>query len=180
MGMLISFTGAQSTGKTTLLEVCKEKYPEFTFVDEVTRKVKREYGVNINELGSDETQLLILAEHIKNHMLPSDTILDRCIFDGYVYTKYLHEAGQVSKPILDMFVTAFDYLYGRLDYIFYTEPGDVKLVDDGVRSNNNEFRNSIIESFERLMDNYMDSHKIIRLKGTVEERLQTIEKYIKK
>ena len=178
--MLISFTGAQSTGKTTLLEVCKERYSGFTFVDEVTRKVKREYGVNINEIGSDETQLLILAEHIKNHMLPGDTILDRCIFDGYVYTKYLHEIDQVSKPVLDMFVTAFDYLYGRLDYIFYTEPGDVKLVDDGVRSNNNEFRNSIIKSFERLMDTYMDSRKIVRLKGTVEERLQTIEKYIKK
>jgi len=177
-GMLISFTGAQSTGKTALLEICKDKYPEFTFVDEVTRKVKRKYEVSINEMGSDETQLLILAEHIKNHMLPGNVFLVRCIFDGYIYTNYLHDVGRVSKPIVDMSITIFDYLYNKLDYIFYTEPGDIKLVDDGVRSINNEFRNDIIERFERLISNY-NSSKIIRLKGTIEERLQTIEKYIK-
>ena len=36
--MIYSFTGAQSTGKTTLLKLCKERHKNFKYVDEVTRK----------------------------------------------------------------------------------------------------------------------------------------------
>jgi nicotinamide riboside kinase len=179
--MIISFTGAQSTGKTTLLEACKQKYTNFTFVDEVTRKVKREFGVHINELGGNETQLLILAEHIRNHMLQGNVILDRCIVDGYVYTEYLNEKGKVHDVIVKMFNDVLPFLYDRIDIIFYTDPSDVKLIDDGVRSIDIEFRNNIIYKFEQFIKSKdtANESKIIRLKRTVEERLQTIEKYIK-
>ena len=66
--MIFSFTGAQSTGKTTLLKELVEKngsYP-FEFVPEVTRLVMRDYGVAINEGGDDMTQMLIMTEHIRN------------------------------------------------------------------------------------------------------------------
>ena len=87
--MRVSFTGAQSTGKTTLLNKCKEIYKDYKFVDEVTRYVRRTYDVKINEIGGTETQLYILAEHIKNHLRTEENLmLDRCILDGYVYTKY--------------------------------------------------------------------------------------------
>ena len=39
--MIVSFTGAQSTGKTTLLNILKEKNKDIKFVDEVTRRIKR-------------------------------------------------------------------------------------------------------------------------------------------
>ena len=60
--MICSFTGAQSTGKTTLLKALYEKngsYP-FEFVPEVTRLVSREYNMPINESGGDLTQMLIM------------------------------------------------------------------------------------------------------------------------
>ena len=66
--MIFSFTGAQSTGKTTLLNRLHEKngeYP-FEFVPEVTRLIKRVYNVPINEDGGDLTQLLIMTEHVRN------------------------------------------------------------------------------------------------------------------
>ena len=100
--MLIGFTGAQCTGKTTLLNLLKEDLcgnkfkkasdgvyrDEWNFVPEVTRKVMRE-GLSINEDGDNLTQLFILKEHLQNHVVASSEkwILDRCILDGYVFTK---------------------------------------------------------------------------------------------
>jgi nicotinamide riboside kinase len=181
--MRVSFTGAQSTGKTTLLNNCKEIYKDYKFVDEVTRYVRRTYDVKINEIGGTETQLYILAEHIKNHLkLDENLMLDRCILDGYVYTKYQVNQGKVSEQVLHAFNGVFGLLFDKLDYIFYTDPSDVKLVDDGERSVDYKFRDDIIDIFESVITYKLspkNKDKIIRLKGSVEKRMQTIEKYLK-
>jgi len=181
--MRVSFTGAQSTGKTTLLNKCKEVYKDYKFVDEVTRYVRRTYDVKINEIGGTETQLYILAEHIKNHLRGDENlILDRCILDGYVYTKYQVVNGKVSEQVLHAFSGAYGVLMDKLDYIFYTDPADVKLVDDGERSVDLNFRADIIDMFEDLISYKMslsNRKKVIRLSGTVEERMKTIAKYLK-
>jgi len=181
--MRVSFTGAQSTGKTTLLNKCKEVYKDYKFVDEVTRYVRRTYDVKINEIGGTETQLYILAEHIKNHLKPDENlILDRCILDGYVYTKYQVVNGKVSEQVLHAFNGVYGILMDKLDYIFYTDPTDVKLVDDGERSIDLKFRDDIIVLFEDLITYKMspaNRDKIIRLSGTVEDRMKTIKKYLK-
>ena len=180
--MRISFSGEQSTGKTTLLNECKQKYKDYKFVDEVTRLVKRAYGVNINEVGDTNTQLYILAEHIKNHLLPGENlILDRCILDGYVYTKYQVNNGKVSQTILDAFNAVFNNLLDRIDIVFYTDPSDVDLIDDGERSADIKFRDDIIEIFESIIQYRLspkNKEKIVRLKGTVEERMKIIDKYL--
>lgn len=181
--MKVSFTGAQSTGKTTLLNKCKEVYKDYKFVDEVTRYVRKTYDVKINEVGGTETQLYILAEHIKNHLRAEENLmLDRCILDGYVYTKYQVDNGKVSEQVLHAFSGVFSVLIDKLDYIFYTDPADVKLVDDGERSVDLNFRSDIIEMFENLIDYKMSMEnrkKIIRLHGTVAQRMDTIKEYLK-
>lgn len=180
--MRVSFTGAQSTGKTTLLNKCKELYKDYKFVDEVTRYVRKTYDVKINEIGGTETQLYILAEHIKNHLRPEENLmLDRCILDGYVYTRYQVNNGKVSEQVLHAFNGVYGVLIDKLDYIFYTDPSDVKLVDDGERSVDFKFRDDIIDIFESLITYKMspkNREKIVRLSGTVDERLATIKKYL--
>ena len=181
--MRVSFTGAQSTGKTTLLNACKEVYKDYKFVDEVTRYVRKTYDVKINEVGGTETQLYILAEHIKNHLRPEDNLmLDRCILDGYVYTKYQVMNSKVKQDVLHAFNNVFNLLFDKLDYVFYTDPLDVKLVDDGERSVDLNFRKTIINLFDDLITYKMSSknkEKVIKLSGTVEERMQTVKKYLK-
>jgi nicotinamide riboside kinase len=181
--MRVSFAGAQSTGKTTLLNKCKEVYKDYKFVDEVTRYVRKTYDVKINEIGGTETQLYILAEHIKNHLrVEENLMLDRCILDGYVYTKYQVVNGKVSEQVLHAFNGVFGVLVDKLDYIFYTDPADVKLVDDGERSMDYKFRDDIIFLFEDLIGFKMspkNREKVVRLKGTVDQRMNTIEKYLK-
>ena len=50
-------------------------------------------------------------------------------------------------------------------------------MDDGERSIDIEFRNKMIETFEQAIISYDDllKDKIVRLKGTVEERMEAIK-----
>jgi predicted ATPase len=183
MRKLFTFTGAQSTGKTTLLKKVKELYPNrFEYVDEVTRRIQR-LGVSINDEAKnyDLTQSLIIGDHLINYMKVhnepheniSDILLDRCIVDGYIYTKYFYKQGKVSSKVFNFAEYWFKELTPKYDVIFYTNPADVKLIDDGVRSTKAEFRQDIIDLYNReFLDMY---YNICVLNVSVEERLEIMK-----
>lgn len=177
--MLISFSGAQSTGKTTLLDIIQKcpEYSSFTFIDEVTRRLRREQGIPINDDADDYslTQRAIIGDHMKNVCL-ENAILDRCILDGLVYTQYFFRHGKVSGDVMqlatDMYYTAMPYY----DIIFVTDPKDVPLIDDGERSADVSFRDEIIELFDQYRSWCSQfEHKFIDLSGNIEDRLHIIK-----
>ncbi len=176
--MVVSFTGAQSTGKTTLLNHLVDKNTDVTFVEEVTRRVKRLYDVPINEDGGDITQFLIMADHVQN-LFSKDktdvTVFDRCAVDGVVYTRWLQLEGMVSAEVYSACCKIYDSIIDRYDVIFYTDPADVELVDDGERSIDVGFRNDIIKLFN---DKIKSLDNVVVLSGTVEERLKTVKKTV--
>lgn len=176
--MLVSFTGAQSSGKTTLLQRAKVDplFRKWSFVPEVTRVVKR-MGFNINELGDNTTQLFILSEHLRNHHHTQHTMLDRCIIDGLVYTQYLHNTGKVDDWVLTHAQHLYDLLIDRVDVVFYTDP-NIPLVDDGERSVNVEFREQIIKIFEQTIQQPNLQQKIVRLQGDSCERYKQLKQTI--
>ena len=182
--MIFSFTGAQSTGKTTLLNhlhKCNGDYP-FEFVPEVTRLVMRDYKMPINESGGDLTQMLIMTEHVRNvyrnkadHLIRGvHQIFDRCALDGIVYSLWLKHNGKISRRCYEACDLIYEELKDKYDIIFYTSPDDVKLVDDGERSVDVKFRNDIINTFNIFLDRGYDG-KVVVVKGSVEERLKTIK-----
>lgn len=176
--MIASFSGPQSSGKTTLLNYLQEKNCHIAFVPEVTRLVKRKYHLPINEDGTNVTQLMIVTEHLRNVYKFADytnAILDRCALDGLVYTQWLYNEGKVDKCVLDTANTIYDQIISKYDLIFYTSPDDVVLTDDGERSVNAKFRSDIIEIFNSYIANLPN---VVTLCGTVEERLKTIKKEI--
>lgn len=179
--MLASFTGAQSTGKSTLLErmVQSDEFRKCTFIKEVTRKVARQ-GLKINDIGDNTTQLFILSEHLHNHHLNGCVILDRCIIDGYIYTKWLYEQGKVDGWVLKFAWDLHNELIDRLDIVFYTEPDNIKLVDDGERSTNVQFREDIIKMYDTYLKwNPQVRKKLVRLTGSVDERVKQIKQIFK-
>ena len=182
--MIFSFTGAQSTGKTTLLNhlhKCNGDYP-FEFVPEVTRLVMRDYEMPINENGDDLTQMLIMTEHVRNVyrnkannlIRGMHQIFDRCALDGIVYSLWLQHNDKISRRCYDACDLIYEELKDKYDIIFYTSPDDVKLVADGERSINAKFRSDIINTFNIFLDRGYDG-KVVILKGNVEERLETIK-----
>ncbi len=178
--MIVSFTGAQSTGKTTLLNILKSKNKDINFIDEVTRRINREYDLPINESGSTLTQLMIIADHVANIFRKYDSdlvILDRCIIDGLVYSEWLYDNNNISISMIDLATEIYHSIYKKYDIIFYTDPKDVELVDDGERSIDKQFRDDIISSFDYRIKSL---NNVVLLSGTVEERLETVKKTFEK
>ena len=175
--MIVSFTGAQSTGKSTLLERCRndDKFKSYKFEPEVTRWVKKTYGLSINESGDEFTQMAILNRHMHNYLMyrDRDAVLDRCILDGIVYTCYQFSKNRVSDEVLEHASYLYRKLIDKIDIVFYTEP-DIPLIDDGERSINVEFRNEIIDIFNEFLGSVEASTKVVRLKGSVEDRMKVI------
>lgn len=181
MGKIISFSGAQSSGKTTLLNICQRQSNEvfspfsgFEFVPEVTRLIKHKYNLPINEQGTDITQLCIINQHIENYIShqSKNVIMDRCILDGLVYTEYLVEINQVDSRVLKYAEYIYELLISKIDIIFYTDPA-IPLIDDGERSINADFRNKIIEKFNFYIK-YLNN--VVKLSGSVEDRLDKIKR----
>ena len=163
----IVISGSHSTGKSTVINGLKEipdLVKRFTFKTEILRDIKKT-GIKINEFGSDETQLIVMAKHMEYATLPN-TILDRGVFDGLVYTAYLYEKNQVKKSTMRVAEAIFENV--RYDMYFYIAP-EFDIVPDGVRSENTEFRDRIAELFEE----YMEAYRLypVRLTGTVENRV---------
>ena len=190
--MIFSFTGAQCTGKTTLLKhLYKENgdYP-FVFVPEVTRLIRREYNMPINESGDDLTQMLIMTEHVRNVFRDRadyiirgvHQIFDRCALDGIVYSHYLLDKGKINRATYDACDLIYKKLINKYDVIFYTSHEDVELVDDGERSVDKIFREDIIGLFDMYMQyNIIEKGpRVVHLEGTVEERLKTIKSTLDK
>ena len=182
--MIFSFTGAQCTGKTTLLKhLYKENgdYP-FVFIPEVTRLVKREYNMPINESGGDLTQLLIMTEHVRNiyknradHLIRGvHQIFDRCALDGIVYSLWLLNKDKISRRCYDACELVWENLKDKYDVIFYTSPEDVKLIEDGERSVDEAFRKEIIDIFELHLHRENFDCEVVTLKGSVKDRLKTV------
>ena len=174
--MKLAFTGAQSTGKTTLLKELKrdpELSLKYDFRDEITRRMQKK-GLSINEGGDDITQLLIMNSHIKNSLI-DNVIMDRCALDGLVYTDWMYRKGKIQQWVIEYADNVFKMLIDRYDYIFYLVP-EFDIEDDGVRSTDIDFRNEIVILFEQYIKAW--NIPVIKLTGTVEQRLNKIKETI--
>jgi len=173
--MRIAITGAQSTGKSTLLRFLKQDddLKGFEFIDELTRKIAAK-GININEEGSNMSQIFTVTIHAEN-IVKDHFISDRCALDGLVYTKWLFDQGKVDKWILDYAIGVAKEVIPRYDYIFYL-PAEIPIEDDGVRSADIKFRDDIVALFESYTKEL--GVKLIELSGSVRDRAKLFKRVL--
>jgi len=173
--MRIAITGAQSTGKSTLLRYLKndDDLKGFEFIDELTRKIAAK-GININEEGSNMSQIFTVTIHAEN-IVKDHFISDRCALDGLVYTKWLFDEGKVDKWILDYAIGVAKEVLPRYDYIFYL-PAEIPIEDDGIRSANVKFRDDIVALFEKYTKEF--DLKLIELSGSVKDRAKLFKRVL--
>ena len=176
--MRIGICGAQSVGKTTLLNALRSErwLSDIRVCNEVTRRVNS-YGIPINENGNDITQKLIMHEHIVNVFMYDEFITDRTALDGVVYSHYLHENGRLSDETMTYVTNIFVKLKPCYDILFYIKP-EFDIQNDGIRSVDTMFRDRIVE----LFDQYIDTFRVpvINISGSVRERLDQTIAYIKR
>lgn len=173
--IFINLVGTQGTGKTTILN----RMDGFEKITEVVRNLNKN-GIKINELGDDESQLTIFNTYcdIFDKLDRSKKqVSDRGLFDVFAYTKYLYDHGNVSENVYnEQYNRILEWTKVHNDVVIIYFPIEFDVVDDGVRSLNEDFRREIDTNIKWILNRCDVDYYIIE--GTVEERLQLIDAII--
>jgi predicted ATPase len=168
--MRIAISGAQGTGKSTLMADLElnTKLTGMVFVKEIVRSLAAQ-GFKINREADHFSQCKILEEHYKNQLRYRNMITDRCSIDAFVYATYDYLQGKYTlEEHLEheqmMLRTLNDY-----DMYFYI-PVEFNMTSDGVRDTDVKYQKAIDDLFKVIYDKY-DIQPLI-LKGSVEQRKQ--------
>jgi nicotinamide riboside kinase len=167
----VALVGSSSTGKTTVYELLRNRLPKWEFINESTRTVMR-YGYPINEQGTDETQLAILAFHLSALLKPYNLVLDRCLVDTLVYSRITDVHQRTIQYVQDQFEEVIDE-YTHVVYF----PIEFAAVADGERSVDEGWRKRADDEFVNCLDNYYKD-KYLTVTGSPMQRVNQILKYI--
>lgn len=183
----IAFTGPGCSGKTTLikrLDFSKFLKGEIYHINSHTRELKHK-GFPINSEGSDDTQIMITLKHFENikNDLGMNCVFDRCVLDGFVYTKWLWRKDQVSNYVKEFAEGVYLNNIEKYNIVFYCTP-DFKYTKDKDRDSNKqdiEIIKAIYDEEITILENilYTKDTRIIRLTGNVEERKIVVENQLK-
>lgn len=142
----IAISGAQCSGKTTLINLMKKHsyFKNFDYIESFSNKIaktSKEHSENTNLV----TQLQMLYHSINALKdINASTIHDRCILDVVVYTG-------VNKDIdLKLFTDSLIKYYKQFDFIFVLDSENIPLESNGVRSIDPEFRSKINNIFKKV------------------------------
>lgn len=176
MNKKVALIGTSSTGKSTVFLLLRELLPDFHFESESTRTVKS-FGFPINEEGNDLTQLAISSYHLSALLNQKDTILDRCYLDLIVYSTVLYESGQITEPTWKYIKYTFENVIQEYTHIVYF-PIEFAVVDDNVRSTDEEWREKVDKEFKKYLD--LCGIKYLTVTGSPKQRALQILNYINK
>jgi nicotinamide riboside kinase len=171
--MKIGFCGTMSVGKTTIVNALKE-LPEFKEYEFRTERSKylRDLGIPLNTDSTVKGQFVFLAERA-SELFHDNIITDRTVIDVMAFTRL---AKSIPYYMADDVCQAASYLIKEYDYIFYISPKGVEIEDNGVRTIDPEYRKEVDLEIKGLLNKYASrNQRIIKLKGSTEERIQKIK-----
>lgn len=172
--MKVIFTGAQGTGKTTILNHFKEK--GYNVITEVVRNLSKE-GVKINEMGDVDGQRKIFDTYLDKFNNTEDYISDRGLTDVISYSIYLMDINGDNKEYDDLVKAQINDLLkftnNNNDILYFYFPIEFPLDDDGVRSMDEEFRAKIDMGIKAISDSLHIDYVVVT--GSVEDRIKMIE-----
>lgn len=171
----LHFVGAQGTGKTTILNHYKEQ--GYNVITEIVRNLAKE-GVNINEMGDVDGQKTIFGAYQKLLKSKKGYISDRGLIDVTSYT-FSHaisendENGPLKKLADKQYLTAAKFYRENPDIEICYFPIEFAVVDDGVRSTDEDFRSLIDFLIKSILDITNIKYHVIT--GTVDERIAKVD-----
>ena len=187
--MTIQFVGAQGTGKTTLLNQLVEESIKLDSginiktITNVVRNLVESEGIKINKKGSSTSQNIIFEKYFDIFTSLDgyiDWVSDRSLIDVVAYTKYLYDHKKASKKCYEAQIKWLKLWYERdpkiKNTIFVYFPIEFEVVDDGVRSVDEKYRQEVDNNIKSILEELGINYYV--MEGTREERLETIKNII--
>jgi nicotinamide riboside kinase len=171
----IGLCGTISCGKTTLVNALKEleQFKDYEFATERS-KYLRDQGIALNTDSTMKGQIVFAAERSLELMKPN-IITDRSIYDVCAFTL---SSKSISIWEKEQFVKIMmNSLRKEYDAIIYVSPDGVEIEDNGVRETNSEYRDKIDYTIREMLKEWPPV-KLIEVKGTIQERIETIKKML--
>lgn len=168
----IIFTGAQGTGKTTILNYFQEQGQNV--ITEVVRNLAKK-GVKINKDGDEKGQTKIFKEYEKllGEIDVKGYISDRGLIDVVAYTVYLCRHGKISEKFAEKQIKALKkFREANPDIIYCYFPIEFAVIGDEVRDVDEEFRAEIDNIIQHLLVDCQIQPIMIR--GSVEDRINKV------
>lgn len=182
--MIVAITGSHSTGKSTIVDFVKDN-PKFVSLNSVTRSTITDKERKIDGIDNlDNAQIKIMNNIISgvddivqmNKQDPSKIyLMDRCVFDFIAYSRSFYKQGNLSKEVLNEIESKCTNLYKHIDLFVYL-PIEFDIVDDGVRSLDNNLRKNVDNEIKDLLK--CNNINYITLKGNVNERIESLQNAI--
>lgn len=168
--MKLGLTGTQSVGKSTLVKelVKLEQFKDYNFAVERS-KYLQDQGILLNTDSTLKGQLVFAAERSIELMKPN-IITDRTIYDVCAFTLSAKSIGWTEKQ---NFVDVLMTLRHDYDVIVYVSPDGVEIEDNKVRNTDAKYREQIDFTINKMLKEYPPK-KLIKVKGSTEERIKTI------
>ena len=169
--MRIGFTGAQGTGKSTLVDILVNDvlvgYHRHTNASRILSSELDNFGINRNAGFLEQCVISgsVALDVISNRNL----VADRTIIDTLAYASNNENINSYQVHELMYKFLAVAELY---DHIFYV-PIEFTTEEDGIRDTDDNYRRVIDRSIKSLLD--ISGVYYTELNGTVEERLATIK-----
>ena len=158
--MRISFSGTANTGKSTLLNKFRNRWPMYVTPARTYRDVINESKLPHSSNGNDETQLMVLDFMMKQldaYENESHIVYDRCPWDNLAYTLYGNSAGNNSDEVTAATISFVKDSMKNLDIIFWLPyPDKIKIEDDGMRDANKKYIRDVDTIFQDLYQQYAD------------------------
>ena len=194
--MRISITGAQNTGKTTLVKNFIAVWPQYSTPTKTYRDVIREKNLPHSSTTTTESQWSILnfmLDQMQQYDKNSNVVYDRCPLDNLVYTLWAFDKGLegFNKSFVDKCITITKESLRQLDIIFLTRfDASLPVENDGLRDANIdniiEVDNLFSALFKQFQRNYdadvffpkNDSPGIIELPVNPQQRIDLIAEYV--
>jgi len=156
--MKIAFTGASSTGKTTLAKAVEEKLL-LKYINVDSRKIiddLRHSNIdNLNEKEFLEFQKIWLNEKLINERSIDKFITDRTYIDAIAY---MRNRNINNFELFDNYIKKMDVY----DYIFYLPTGRILFLNDGYRSKDEESNKNVDNLILELLEkNSIKYYKVV-------------------
>lgn len=172
--MRLGITGTMSVGKSTLAkELAKlDQFKDYKVFTERSKYLK-DLGIELNTDSTLRGQFIFMAERA-SELMHADVITDRTVFDVCAFTVSSKTIGWSDKR---HFVEAAKSLIIHYDLIVYISPAGMPIEDNGVREIDPEYREKIDYTINEMLVEYPPK-KLIKVHGSIEERINTILSHI--